>query len=81
MTSRGGSLVFLLSADVRSADDVIAIKGQLFFLPNMTFGQPPYYVNQMIAASYQPQGLSVSGGRSDNSVTSHPSIRESAQGC
>jgi hypothetical protein len=32
-------------------------QGQLFVLPNMTFGQPPYHVNQMIARSYQPRGL------------------------
>jgi hypothetical protein len=35
-------------------------QGQLFFLPNTTFGQPTYYVNQMIARSYQPNGLNLS---------------------
>ena len=34
--------------------------GQLFFLPNTTFGQPTFYINQMIARSYQPNGLNLS---------------------
>ena len=37
-------------------------QGQLFILPNMTWGQPTYYVNQMVAQSYQPHNTPVQLG-------------------
>jgi hypothetical protein len=32
-------------------------QGQVFHLPNMTWGQPTYYVIQMVAESYQPYNV------------------------
>ncbi|MFK5165222.1 hypothetical protein, partial [Propionibacterium freudenreichii] len=34
-------------------------QGQIFTLPNMTWGQPTYYVIQMVQLSYQPHNVAV----------------------
>ena len=35
-------------------------QGLIFFLPNMTWGQPPYYTHQMIASTWQKNAVQVS---------------------
>jgi hypothetical protein len=41
-------------------------QGQVFFLPNMTWGQPTYYVVKMVQESYQPHNIPVSIGSLQN---------------
>jgi hypothetical protein len=36
-------------------------QGLIFFLPNMTWGQPPFYVHQMVKDTWQPWAVSVTG--------------------
>ena len=38
-------------------------QGISFFLPNMTWLQPPGYVHQMVARSWQPNALNCSGAK------------------
>lgn len=52
-------------------------QGLIFFLPNVTWGQPPYYTHKMIADTYQPNAVSVTmagsgiaGGPSPKGVVS-----------
>ncbi len=40
-------------------------QGQIFFLPNMTWAQPTYYVIQMVANSYQPYNMIASSNYTD----------------
>ena len=41
-------------------------QGQIFTLPNMTWGQPTYYVIQMVQLSYQPYNLQLSTNNLQN---------------
>lgn len=43
-------------------------QGLIFFLPNMTWGQPPYYVHAMIANTSQPNACEVNMKSSDSSA-------------
>ena len=36
-------------------------QGLIFFLPNMTWGQPPFYVHKMVKDSWLPWAVSVTG--------------------
>ena len=53
-------------------------QGIIFFLPNMTWGQPPFYSRQMIYQTWQPQAVAVT---SDAPLPQSPDIesRFSAQ--
>ena len=47
-------------------------QGMSFFLPNMTWLQPPGYVHQMIDQTWQPDALKVEVGRNNGSGTQPP---------
>ena len=62
---------FLATAPLLLAAETVLVcwlHGCRFFLPNCTFGQPPYFVNQMIAQSYHPRGLEITTSFSSSST-------------
>lgn len=48
-------------------------QGISFFLPNMTWLQPPGYVHQMVDSTWQPNGLNVMGAGSDSTFSAQKS--------
>ena len=48
-------------------------QGISFFLPNMTWLQPPGYVHQMVDRSWQPNALNVTGAGSDSAFSAQKS--------
>ena len=53
-------------------------QGIIFFLPNMTWGEPPFYARKMIHDTWQPQAVAVTADASD-AASSGPEGRFSAQ--
>jgi hypothetical protein len=50
-------------------------QGMIFFLPNMTWGQPPWYARKMIADTWQPLAVQVASG-GDGSEYWHSWLRQ-----
>eukprot|EP00048_Salpingoeca_helianthica_P022073 m.16259 g.16259 ORF g.16259 m.16259 type:complete len:806 (-) comp6848_c0_seq2:62-2479(-) len=44
-------------------------QGLIFFLPNMTWGQPPFYVHEMISSTWQPFAINFSVTPQSNTVS------------
>jgi alpha-L-arabinofuranosidase len=48
-------------------------QGMIFFLPNMTWGLPPFYAHKMISDTWQPQAVAVSSDAGpERCVEGHP---------
>jgi alpha-L-arabinofuranosidase len=55
-------------------------QGMIFFLPNMTWGQPPFYAHQMIHHAWQPQAVAVTSDAPQLAIEPRFSAQKSADG-
>ena len=55
-------------------------QGIIFFLPNMTWGQPPFYARKMIHDTWQPQAVAVTADASDAAPSGPEQQRRATRG-